>query len=229
MTDTKGGFLSADDDMNNRAMMHRQVAALGEPRGGDGGGGAADDRPAYMTEREWERLRLLRQLRATRAGPFEPGVSAADAAEKKREGKGAEVKQCRECESLDIDWRWEDVFGVCVCGSCRDKMPEKYSLLTKTEVKEDYLLTERMFYHRVLNEFYLSIKVNNSRNLTTFKRLEVALISHVHSRAKRHLPPPTPQPPEPVQVHLFAHATLPAHPSRRVRFQLSALGLSRES
>ena len=152
MTDTKGGFLAADDDPHNRAMMHRQVAAAAEQRDASAGGeGAASvDRPSHMSEQEWERLRLLRTLRAARAGPFEPGVSALDVKDKLREGKAAEVKQCRECGSLDIDWKWEDVFnGLCVCNACREKFPDKYSLLTKTEVKEDYLLTERMFIHRV--------------------------------------------------------------------------------
>ena len=151
MTDTKGGFLSADDDPHNRAMMHREAAAAVAASGNDSGAAGSDaasvDRPSHMSEQEWERLRLLRSLRAARAGPFEPGVSALVAKEKLREGKGAEVKQCRECGSLDIDWKWEDVFnGLCVCNACREKLPDKYSLLTKTEVKEDYLLTERMCF-----------------------------------------------------------------------------------
>ena len=155
MTDTKGGFLSADDDPHNRAMMHREAAAAAEQRDASNAGGSGDaasiDRPSHMSEQEWERLRLLRSLRAARAGPFEPGVSALVAKEKLREGKSAEVKQCRECGSLDIDWKWEDVFnGLCVCNACREKMPDKYSLLTKTEVREDYLLTERMYLQSVM-------------------------------------------------------------------------------
>ena len=51
-------------------------------------------------------------------------------------------KTCRECGSLEIDWKWEEVFGCAVCSACKDKLPEKYSLLTKTEAREDYLLTE---------------------------------------------------------------------------------------
>ena len=35
-----------------------------------------------------------------------------------------------------------DVFGVPVCNSCKRKNEDKYSLLTKSECKEDYLLTD---------------------------------------------------------------------------------------
>ena len=50
--------------------------------------------------------------------------------------------KCKECDSLDIDYNYLDNFNVLVCRNCRNKMPEKYSLLTKTECKEDYLLTD---------------------------------------------------------------------------------------
>ncbi|PWN45801.1 DNA repair protein [Ceraceosorus guamensis] len=49
---------------------------------------------------------------------------------------------CQECQSLEIDDQLRRVFGVRVCRSCSKRLPEKYSLLTKTEVKEDYLLTD---------------------------------------------------------------------------------------
>lgn len=121
MTDTKGGFLSAADDPHGHA-----------PAGGGGGGGEA--RPPHMSVQEWERARLMRTLRRQRAGPFEPGLSVLDEERRRR---------CRECRSLEIDFVWDDVFHVCVCHRCKESMPEKYSLLTKTECKEDYLLTDR--------------------------------------------------------------------------------------
>ncbi|KAF2456998.1 XPA protein C-terminus-domain-containing protein [Lineolata rhizophorae] len=116
MTDTKGGFLSSTDDPHNKALHSNR------------GREEEDQRPAHMTVAEWERHQLLRKLRENRAGPFEPGVS--------------EAKKCRECGSLEIDWKWEDVFGCRVCSACKEKFQEKYSLLTKTEAKEDYLLTD---------------------------------------------------------------------------------------
>ncbi|ORX38216.1 XPA protein C-terminus-domain-containing protein [Kockovaella imperatae] len=50
--------------------------------------------------------------------------------------------RCRECRSLEIDNQFQKVFSINVCKSCKEKFPEKYSLLTKTECKEDYLLTD---------------------------------------------------------------------------------------
>lgn len=119
MTDTKGGFMTADDDPFNKALH-------------DDGSNGAEQRPAHMSLKEWERAQLLKKLRESRAGPFEPGISvlAKD-----------EVK-CRECASLEIDWAWHDIFGCAVCNACKEKHPDKYSLLTKTEAREDYLLTD---------------------------------------------------------------------------------------
>jgi DNA-repair protein complementing XP-A cells len=120
MEDTKGGFLTAEDDPHNRALHTPNQ----------------EEKPAHMTLKEWERHQLLKKLREQKAGPFEPGLSHFKAVDD-------EQKKCRECGSLEIDWKWEEVFGTCVCNSCKDKVPEKYSLLTKTEAREDYLLTER--------------------------------------------------------------------------------------
>ncbi|WWD19354.1 DNA repair protein [Kwoniella shandongensis] len=50
--------------------------------------------------------------------------------------------KCRECGTLEINHQFLKVFDVRVCKSCEKKFPEKYSLLTKTECKEDYLLTD---------------------------------------------------------------------------------------
>ncbi|KAF2731203.1 DNA repair protein-like protein rad14 [Polyplosphaeria fusca] len=149
MTDTKGGFLSTDDDPLNRAMWS--------------GKGKEEEKPANMTLAEWERERVMRKLRENRLGPYEPGISILNNADGKEEEQdeialaevdGEEYKgrygdgkrdvkgKCRECSSLEIDWKWQDVFGIGVCAACKDKYPDKYSLLTKTEAREDYLLTD---------------------------------------------------------------------------------------
>lgn len=80
----------------------------------------------------------LKSVRGNREGPFEPGLSVLD--------DKSQQKTCRECGSLEIDWKWEEMLHCCICHSCKDKFPEKYSLLTKTEAKEDYLLTDRESY-----------------------------------------------------------------------------------
>lgn len=118
MTDTKGGFLTAEDDPHNKALNS----------------GERDEKPAHMTLKEWERHQLLQSLRRDKAGPFEPGLSVLNTKEQ---------KSCRECGSIEIDWKWEETLKCAVCSSCKEKFPEKYSLLTKTEAKEDYLLTDR--------------------------------------------------------------------------------------
>ncbi|KAJ9212796.1 hypothetical protein DTO166G4_5608 [Paecilomyces variotii] len=120
MTDTKGGFLTEEDDPHNKALHVRDESV--------------EQKPAHMTQKEWERQQLLKSLQRERAGPFEPGLSVLE--------EKSNQKTCRECGTLEIDWKWEEAFGCCVCNSCKEKYTEKYSLLTKTEAKEDYLLTD---------------------------------------------------------------------------------------
>ncbi|KAJ5256634.1 hypothetical protein N7478_012738 [Penicillium angulare] len=120
MTDTKGGFLTQEDDPFNKALHMPE--------------GKTEQKPAHMNQKEWERHQLLKSLRHNREGPFEPGLSVLDDKSKQ--------KTCRECGSLEIDWKWEEELKCLICHGCKDKYPDKYSLLTKTEAKEDYLLTD---------------------------------------------------------------------------------------
>ncbi|KAI8061699.1 XPA protein C-terminus-domain-containing protein [Gongronella butleri] len=53
-----------------------------------------------------------------------------------------EVPKCRDCGSTDVDPIFVQVFHIPVCYTCKDNCPERYSLITKTEAKEDYLLTD---------------------------------------------------------------------------------------
>ncbi|RHZ79233.1 hypothetical protein Glove_150g31 [Diversispora epigaea] len=50
--------------------------------------------------------------------------------------------KCKECKTVEIDYQFYRSFHVNICKNCKEKFPEKYSLLTKTEAKEDYLLTD---------------------------------------------------------------------------------------
>jgi len=119
MTDTKGGFLTAEDDPFNKALHVP----------------SADGKPENMTLKEWERLQTLKKLQESKSGKFEPvpNILADDT---------QAPRSCFECGSRDIDWKWEEIFKCRVCNRCKEKMPEKYSLLTKSEAKEDYLLTD---------------------------------------------------------------------------------------
>lgn len=118
MTDTKGGFMSAEDDPGNRTLHAPGDAESGKPAG--------------MSLKEWEQQQLRKRLRERREGPYEPGLSVLN----------ADRKKCRECGSLEIDWQFDEHLQCQVCHTCKEKFPEKYSLLTKTEAKEDYLLTD---------------------------------------------------------------------------------------
>ena len=131
MTDTKGGFLTLEDDPHNKALHAPNL----------------EDKPSHMTLKEWERHQLLKSLRERKAGPFEPGISALARGLKKEDGAGAQQGEeqqptCRECGNLEVDFTWLDVFRCSVCKTCVEKLSDKYSLLTKTEAKEDYLLTD---------------------------------------------------------------------------------------
>jgi DNA-repair protein complementing XP-A cells len=54
----------------------------------------------------------------------------------------SENPKCFECGSMELDFQFYKIFNARVCYKCKEKFPEKYSLLTKTECKEDYLLTD---------------------------------------------------------------------------------------
>ncbi|KAJ2887757.1 DNA repair protein rad14 [Coemansia asiatica] len=61
-----------------------------------------------------------------------------------------ECPLCAECGSLDLDMIYLKIFKVYVCKSCIEAVPDKYSLLTKTEAKDDYLLTDSELRDRAL-------------------------------------------------------------------------------
>ena len=120
MTDTKGGFLTADDDPFNKALHSNKDD---------------EEKPAQMTQREWERAQLDKRMREQRSGPYARNFVNLNPEDK-------EKIACQECQSLDVDWNWVDIFAIRVCGKCKEEKAEKYSLLTKSEAREDYLLTD---------------------------------------------------------------------------------------
>ena len=44
--------------------------------------------------------------------------------------------KCKECQTIDIDHSFKKTFGCLVCNKCKNDLPERYGLLTKTECKE---------------------------------------------------------------------------------------------
>jgi DNA-repair protein complementing XP-A cells len=120
MSDTKGGFMSTEDD------PHSVLAAQN-----------LADKPPGMTLEEWARHQKRIKLLKEKKGAFEPAISASK--------DSNEDKTCFECKSPEIDFKWKDVFKCRVCEKCKKEKPDKYSLLTKTEAREDYLLTDRKY------------------------------------------------------------------------------------
>lgn len=118
MTDTKGGFLSTTDDPLSA------IDTRGKPEG--------------MSLERWSEQLLRQKLKEGKQGAHAPHLSALNRGTEAEK----EMKKCWECDSWEIDWTWYDVFRCRVCNSCKEKLAEKYSLLTKTECKEDYLITD---------------------------------------------------------------------------------------
>ncbi|KAF7982096.1 hypothetical protein HWV62_30419 [Athelia sp. TMB] len=83
--------------------------------------------------------------------------------------------KCNECRSMDIDQQYKKVFGCLVCNKCKNEKPEKYSLLTKTECKEDYLLTDPELRDHELMPHLLKANPHQSTyaNMMLFLRYQV--------------------------------------------------------
>ena len=80
--------------------------------------------------------------------------------------------RCKNCDTLDIDPVFFNAFHLKVCKHCISEFEEIYALLTKTECKLDYLLTEPE-----LKSLYHLEKVNPHRShwfpMQLFVRCEV--------------------------------------------------------
>lgn len=50
--------------------------------------------------------------------------------------------KCQECSSILIDKEYLKIYNCKICKNCKKKNPDRYSLLTKTECRQDYFLTE---------------------------------------------------------------------------------------
>ncbi|KAI3648636.1 hypothetical protein MP228_006490 [Amoeboaphelidium protococcarum] len=50
--------------------------------------------------------------------------------------------ECAECQSANVNMNYLTHYLYMVCNDCISRVPEKYTLLTKTEIIEDYLITD---------------------------------------------------------------------------------------
>lgn len=95
------------------------------------GGFLIDDEDDSKTQKTLQELRAERErMRERMRDGMQPGINLSD-----------DIK-CRECGTRDVQEEIRTIFKIYVCKACEKRYPEKYSLLTKTEVKEDYLLTD---------------------------------------------------------------------------------------
>lgn len=83
---------------------------------------ADDQQQGKMSLEEWQNVQKLKEAPKLLNDPDAP--------------------KCFECNTPELDFVFYNAFHVRVCKACRNKIPEKYSLLTKTECKQDYLLTD---------------------------------------------------------------------------------------
>lgn len=118
-------------------------------------------KPIEMSLEEWKRQQKEKQeLDSLQDDEYElPPVDDHDA------------PKCHECNSIEIDKKMLEIFGCLVCKRCKEKFPNKYSLLTKTECKEDYFLTDPELADETL--FRRIIKENPHSG--TFSRMQLFL------------------------------------------------------
>ncbi|GAA6000559.1 hypothetical protein JCM10207_004550 [Rhodosporidiobolus poonsookiae] len=130
--DGKGGTEAPLKSMIGQYVEY-DLSTLKNSRGGFLLEGEEDD-PKRIRERQMqEELKIKRLENARKQGQLRAATMSLDPRENPK---------CSHCGTADLDDQMRSVFGVFVCTNCKKENPEKYSLLTKTECKEDYLLTE---------------------------------------------------------------------------------------
>ncbi|XYA01904.1 DNA repair protein rad14 [Meyerozyma guilliermondii] len=133
---TKNGPQGLRPSINRKEYIEFDFATMKDSRGGfiedeSGSGGnesGTDSKNESKTLEEWkEQQKKNQHIVRDLAPPVD--IAAAP--------------KCFECGSLEIDPNLYSNFGhVRVCRPCAKAKPEKYALLTKTECREDYLLTD---------------------------------------------------------------------------------------
>ncbi|EUC67113.1 DNA repair protein RAD14 [Rhizoctonia solani AG-3 Rhs1AP] len=126
------------------------------------GGFLVEEKSNYDEEtRRREKERELQRLKQS----FDPPVHI----EKEKNPR------CVDCGSVDIDHQFRKVFRVSVCNNCKNEKPERYSLLTKTECKQDYLLTDPELRDEEVMPHLLKANPHQStwNNMMLFLRFQV--------------------------------------------------------
>lgn len=132
-----------------------------------------EDEGKELKNKPLEQLRAERErIQARLREGMEPGINLVDSA------------VCKECGSREVDDQFRAVFDVLVCKACQNRKPEKYSLLTKTEVKEDYLLTDSELRDTDLLPHLLKANPHKSTysNMMLYLRMQVEEYAYSPSR-----------------------------------------------
>ena len=86
-----------------------------------------DTKAGYITRDSNEpRARIIEPPNSQIAAPLHP----------------KEHPRCCKCATIDVDPSFYNTFDIKICKQCLNDNEEQYALLTKTECKKDYLLTE---------------------------------------------------------------------------------------
>lgn len=85
---------------------------------------------------------------------------------------------CAKCASPDVDGRFLRWFGVCVCDACKREHPDRFGLCTKTEAREDFLLTDSEV------DKLPHVLRPNPHN-PNWKDMKLFLLEHVHELAMK--------------------------------------------
>ncbi|KAI8143727.1 XPA protein C-terminus-domain-containing protein [Fennellomyces sp. T-0311] len=102
-----------------------------------------DSKGGFLVEESKEdQLVQARKEQATKLSPFIRSHAQFTPCFVAISADPSENPKCRDCQSMDVDPIFYQVFKISVCPACKEKYPERYSLITKTEAKEDYLLTD---------------------------------------------------------------------------------------
>ncbi|KAJ3359160.1 hypothetical protein GGF32_009608 [Allomyces javanicus] len=127
----KRSWVSSYYDYNLAEMKDTRGGFLDEDHGGDRD---AADSARPVKKQATANAPVLAVPAVAGGGPWDLPIPA---------DTDVTAPRCRDCSTVaDLDPRYATHYAITVCRACREQYPEKYALLTKTEVREDYLLTE---------------------------------------------------------------------------------------